>query len=59
MACLQSTLARHRAEMVRAQAQMMRAQAVQARDSRGFEGLGSNFVVDVPEMPQASDDHSF
>jgi hypothetical protein len=59
MACLQSTLARHRAEMVRAQAQMMRVRAVRHEIHAAFEGLGSNFVVDVPEMPQASDDNSF
>jgi hypothetical protein len=59
MACLQSTLARHRAEFVRAQVQMMRARVVRREIHAAFEGPGSNFVVDAPEMPQASDDNSF
>ena len=59
MACLQSTLARHRAEIVRAQVQMMRARVVRHEIHAAFEGPESNFEVDVPEMPQASDDNPF
>jgi hypothetical protein len=59
MACLQSTLARHRAEIVRARVQMMRARVVRHEIHAAFEGPGSNFVVHVPEMPQASDDNNF